>query len=179
MKNLIVYYSFTRNNKKLADHLQGQLNCDIAEIETVKKRNSFSILLDLVFKRLPKVKPIERHLTDYDHVIFISPIWAGKIATPLKSFLMSEKERIKTYSFITICGGGNPKQKQSIEGELALTAQKKPLKVVELWISDLQTAEKKDTMKNTTGFRIEADSLAKFESQVHDFIKAENLIRVN
>jgi flavodoxin len=179
MKNLIVYYSFTRNNEKLAKHLQEQLNCDIAEIETVKKRNGFSILLDLVFKRIPKIKPIQPHLPDYDHLIFISPVWAGKIATPLKSFLMSEKERIKAYSFITICGGGNPKQKQSIEGGLALATQKKPLNVVELWISDLQAADKKDTMKNTTGFRIEADGLARFESQIRDFIKEENLIGVN
>jgi hypothetical protein len=116
-------------------------------------------------------------LPDYDHVIFISPVWAGKIATPLKSFLMSEKERIKAYSFITICGGGNPKQKKNIEGELALTTQKKPLNVVELWVSDLQTAEKKDTRKNTTGFRIEVEGLAKFESQIRDFIREENLIK--
>lgn len=179
MKNLIVYYSFTRNNEKLAEHLQEQLNCDIAEIETVKKRNGFSILLDLVFKRIPKLKPIESRLSNYDHVIFISPIWAGKIATPLKSFLMSEKEKIRTYSFITICGGGNPKQNQSIKGELALTTQKKPLNVIELWINDVLPAAKKDTIKSTSGTRIEAADLAKFESKIRDFIKAENLIKVN
>jgi hypothetical protein len=174
-----VYYSFTRNNEKLAEHLQEQLNCDIAEIETVKKRNSFSILLDLIFKRIPKLKAIEPRLSNYDHVIFISPIWAGKIATPLKSFLMCEKEKIKTYSLITICGGGNPKQKQNIEGELTLITQMKPLNVMELWINDVLPAERKETIKSTSGTRIEAADLAKFESKIRDFIKAENLIIVN
>jgi flavodoxin len=176
MKNLIVYYSFTRNNEKLAEHLQKLLNCDIAKIETIKKRNAFSILLDLVFKRKSELKAIEFHLADYDHIIFIAPIWAGKIAMPLKSFLIDEKTSIKNYSFITICGGGNPEQKTKIEQELALTVQMRPLNVVELWVSDLLSAEKKDTIKYTSGSRIEAGDLAKFETKLREFIKGENLV---
>jgi flavodoxin len=176
MKNLIVYYSFTRNNAKLADHLQRQLNCDVASIETVKKRSGLSILLDLVFKRKPKLKPIGVRLSDYDHIILASPIWAGKIATPLRSFLIEQREEFKSYSFITVCGGGNPKQKQNIKDGLELIMQRKPLKVVELWVNDLLSDEKKGGIKNTTGFRIDAHGLTKFDRQISDFIKEESLI---
>lgn len=176
MKNLIVYYSFTENNEKLAGYLQKLLNCDTVKIETIKNRTGFSILLDLVFNRKPKLKAVASSLEDYEHVIFMAPIWAGKIATPLKSFLTDEKTRIKSYSFITLCGGGNSTQKQKIQQELSLVVQKEPSNVLELWVSDLLSAEKKNSVKYTSGFRVEVDGLAMFKSQIQDFIEKEKLI---
>lgn len=175
MKTLIAYYSFTQNNEKLARYLQKQLNCDIVKIETTKKRNSFSILLDLMFKRKPEIKAVPYYLQDYEHVIFIAPIWAGRIATPMKSFLINEKARIKQYSFITLCGGGAG-QKEKIQSDLVTTLQKPPVKLLELWVNDLLPAQKKDTIKYTSGFRIETDGFAPFESQLRNFIKEENMI---
>lgn len=176
MKNLIVYYSFTSNNEKIAEYLRNKLSCDIDRIETVKKRNGFSILFDLVFKRNPAIKSIPHYLSNYEHVIFIAPIWAGKVATPLKTFLLREKGNIKSYSFITLCGGGNPKQKQNIENELTSIVEKKPLNLIELWIDNLLSAEKKDTIKNKVGFKLEDADLTKFESEVRSFIKEENMV---
>lgn len=176
MKNLIVYYSFTRNNEKIAEYLSTQLGCHIAKIETVKKRSGLSILLDMIFNRTPAVKAIPYYLWNYEHIIFVAPIWAGKIATPLKSFLTHEKANIKSYSFITLCGGGNPKQKPNIQKELLAITQKAPMSVLELWINDLLPIEKKNTIKYTSGYRIEGDGLAKFETKLADFIKEENLI---
>ena len=176
MKNLIVHYSFTRNNEKVAEYLRNQLSCDIARIETVKKRNGLSILLDLIFKRTPSIKSISHYLWNYEHIIFLAPIWAGKIATPLKSFLVREKENIKSYSFVTLCGGGNPSQKQNIESELLAIVGKKPVSLIELWVNMLLSTEKKDTIKNTTGFRIKDADLPKFESQLRPFIKEENMV---
>jgi flavodoxin len=176
MKNLIVYYSFTQNNEKLADYMQKKLNCDSVKIETIKKRNGFSILLDLVFKRKPELKTIPYYLGDYDHVIFIAPVWAGKIAMPMTSYMMNEKRNIKSYSFITLCGGGNPNQKSKIQSELVSILEKEPSNVLELWINDLLTAEKKNSVKYTSGFRIEPAGVGQFEDKLRDFIKEENLI---
>jgi flavodoxin len=176
MKNLIVYYSFTKNNEKLALYLRKQLNCDIVKLETVRKRTGFSILFDLMFGRKPDLKPVPYYLKDYDHVIFLGPIWAGKIAMPLKSFLINEKQNIKAYSFITLCGGVSG-QKEKITRELTLNFGKNPVKVVELWINNLLSADKKDTIKSTTGYRIDADGFSPFDSQLKDFIKEENLLK--
>jgi flavodoxin len=176
MKTLIAYYSFTQNNEKLAKHLQRQLNCDIAKIETTKSRTGLSILLDLVFRRKPEIKSMPYYLHDYDHLIFVAPIWAGRIAMPMKSFLVNQKHDIKQYTFITLCGGGSPGQKEKIQNELVATLEKPPLRLLELWINDLLPAEKKDTIKYTSGFRIEADGLAHFESQLKNLISEENMV---
>jgi flavodoxin len=137
MKKLIAYYSFSENNKKLAEFLLKELNCDLVRIETVKKRSGLSILLDLIFKRKPEVKQVPYYLRDYDHIIFIAPIWASKIAMPLTSFMKAEKSNVKSYSFITVCGG-RPGQKEKITKELVATIGKAPLSVVELWTNNLK-----------------------------------------
>jgi flavodoxin len=54
MSTLIVCYSFSGNNRVLARFLQVRLGADLQEIEEVKPRTGFAILLDVLFKRSPK-----------------------------------------------------------------------------------------------------------------------------
>ena len=168
MKNLIVYYSFTKNNEKLAYYLRSKLNCDSVKIETVKKRTGFSILLDLVFDRKPEIKPAPYYLRDYDHIIFIAPIWASKIAMPLKSYLMDQKSSIRSYSFISVCGG-RPGQKEKIFNELSRVIGKQPLRVDELSINDLIHA-KDETIKVTSSYKITPNDFVLFETEVSKFL---------
>jgi flavodoxin len=177
MKNVIVHYSFTKNNGKLADYLQKKLNCDSVKIETVRKRTGFSILLDLVFKRNPEIKHVPYYLRDYDHVIFIAPIWAGKIAMPMKSYMINEKRNVTSYSFITLCGG-RAGQKEKIQKELSSILSIPPADVVELWINNLLPADKKDTVKHTSGYRIESTDFSAFDREIDDFLKRTELTSI-
>lgn len=170
MKTLIVYYSHTFNNEKLAYQLQKILKCDLLKIEELKKRTGFTILMDLIFNRKPSIKVYPYYLKDYDHIIFIAPIWAGKIATPLQTFLLNEKANIHEYSFITLCGGSGGGQHDKIQRELATLMGKEPLKVTELWINDLLPPGQKDTIKYTSGYRIPDDDFKIFESQIQHFL---------
>lgn len=175
MKTLIAYYSFTQNNEKLAKHLHKQLNCDIVKIETTKKRNGLSILFDIMFKRKPEIKPVPYYLQDYDHVIFIAPIWAGRIAMPMKSFLIEEKSNIKQYSFITLCGGSTG-QREKIQRELVSIVDIPPDKVVELWVNKLLSVKQKDTIKHTLGYRIQTNEFSKFEAELKQILDIEKLV---
>lgn len=109
-------------------------------------------------------------MRDYDHIIFVAPIWAGKIAMPLTTFLVNEKANIAQYSFITLCGGGNADQKKRIGDELRATIGKTPLKVVELWINNLLPAEKKNTVKYTSGYRIDPKEFQQFDAGISEVI---------
>jgi flavodoxin len=168
-KTLIVYYSFTGNNEKLARHLQRGLNCDVAKIEPVRKRNGFSILLDLVFGRKPEVEPVSHQLDGYDHAIFVAPVWGGKIAMPMMSFLVKERSSISQYSFATLCNGSLG-QKEKMRNELVLVLQKEPRHLVELWVNDLLPARKKDTIRYASGFRIQEDGFDRFEAQLKGLV---------
>ena len=167
MKPLIVFYSFTRNNEKLSTYLQTRLGCEVGRIETTKSRNGFSILLDLMFNRAPAIKAIPFDVGKFEHIILIAPIWAGKIAMPMKTFIKSQKSNFKTYSFVTLCGGG-PGQKQKIQNQLMDLTGKSPKHVVELWINNLLSDEKKNTVKNTTAYRIEPSELSRYDRELEE-----------
>lgn len=171
MKILVAYYSFTGNNEVLARALQLKLDCDLYRITEMKERKAITILIDILFKRLPKVVKPTVALQQYDHVIFCAPIWNGKIATPLKSFLNNEKNNIQQYSFATICSGRSG-QYGWLCDELRNTVQKKPLALTELMINDLLPQEKKDNIKYTTPYRIQEMDVALFGTKVDHFLNS-------
>lgn len=166
MKNIIVYYSNTRNNELLALHLQKKLSCDVLKIEEVNKRTALTILLDLLFNRNPKLKEHGIHLEQYGHFIFVAPIWAGKIASPLRSFLRKEKHYVKSYSFISLCGGIHG-QLGKIRQQLKTILELDPTVVEELWISHLPSA------KNTSNYHVTADDLEYFKKEEKEFLSAQ------
>lgn len=170
MKTLIVYYSFTGNNQALAINLQKKLNCDLYRIREVKKRKPITILVDLLLKRLPKVMKPTNDLRQYDHLIFIAPIWSGKIASPLRSFLVNERMDISRYSFVTVCSG-RPHQQSWIMNELRKVLGKEPDIVEELCINDLLPQEKKNNIKYTTPYRIQGEDFDVFNDKIETFIR--------
>ncbi len=169
MKTLVVYYSFTHNNELLAKAIQKRLNCDIHKIEEVRRRTGLKIMLDLILNRNPRIKPHTYSVVSYEQCIFVAPIWAGKIASPLKTFLLQEKYHINHYSFITVCGGA-PWQKEKLTKGLTKLLEREPGLVQELWINDLLSEEKKDTIKYTSGYRIQSTDLEIFERKIDEFV---------
>lgn len=165
MKTLIVYFSFSGNNEMLALELGKMLNCDVVKIKEVKKRIGFSIFLDVLFNRTPRIKDHGKNIDEYDHIIFVAPIWASKIASPLKSFLLLEKNNIQRYSFISVCAGSRD-QKTKIESELLRLVGKRPVITTELWINDLLPEEKKNKIKYVTSYRLKAGDLSFFDTEI-------------
>jgi len=169
MKTLIVYSSFSGNNEMIALEIKTMLNCNALRIKEIAKRTGFSIFLDIFFNRTPRIEDHEENINDYDHVILIAPVWAAKIATPLKSFLLKEKNNIRRYSFITACGGGQD-QKIKIENELTKLAGKTPVAVTELSITDLLRSTQ-NNIKNVSAYRLKTNDLAFFVSKIKEHVK--------
>lgn len=167
MKTLIVYYSFTQNNEALARIIQTRLDCEMLKIETVKRRSTFSIFLDAAFGRKPAIFPHNLNM-NYDQFVFIAPIWMGKIAGPLKTFLLKEKNNIKCYSFISVCGGLT-RQKEKIEDELASIVGRRPQTVCELWISEIVGEHVTKNAKNISAYKIRSSELEKFKTKIDEF----------
>jgi flavodoxin len=170
MKTLIIYYSFSGNNECLAQELQKRLNCDIQKIVELKPRKSLDIMLDLIFKRKSKIEKSDFDLRQYDRSILIAPIWAGKIATPLRSFIELEQANFKEYSFITVCTGPDGQDKQ-ITDELVRLIQKEPKVVMQLKINDLLPPERKDKIKYATPYRINQRVLLAFEPEISQLLQ--------
>jgi flavodoxin len=165
MKSLIVFYSHSGNNEKLAYRLKELVGCDIYKISEVKKRKTISILIDLLFKRTPKLATPTICVKDYDSIIFVAPIWGGKIASPMKAFIEQEKNNFAKYFYITLCNSGIG-QKEKIVEQLNSIVQRKPGEVIELSINNLLPEEKKFKIKHTFNFKISKQDLEMFDQEI-------------
>lgn len=165
MKTIVVYFSFSGNNDLLANEIQQKMHCDKFPITEPGKRTWFTIFLDILFDRMPRIQNTVPNLANYDNIIFIAPIWAGKIAAPLKSFLLLNKNSIGRYSFITACSGG-PGQKEKIESELMRLVEKRPVIVTELWINNLLPADQKNNARGVASYRLTPKDIIEFASEI-------------
>lgn len=173
MKSLIVFYSHTGNNEKLALELKERMKCDIHKISEVKTRKTISILLNFFFKQNSNLSRSNITIKEYDKIILISPIWGGKIASPMRTFIKQEKNNIEKYFYITICNG-EIGQKEKIITELYSIVERKPYEVSELWINSLLPVNKKNKIKHTFNYRINELDIKCFNKDIETFIRSVN-----
>ena len=170
MKPLIVYFSHSGNNEKLATELRDRIGCDTYEIKEKKKRKDLSILFDVLLKRNSRLAPIDIDVSEYGPIILLAPIWAGKIAAPMRTFIKMEQNKLTDYSFITLCSGAEG-QREKIANELSSLTAQKPTAVTELWINNLLPEEQRNKIKYTTNFRLEKKHMQQFDPEIKFFLE--------
>jgi multimeric flavodoxin WrbA len=171
MKVLIIYFSFSGNNRLLAEHLATRLDCDICPIVEKRRRTAVTIMLDMIFRREPKLQPLKYSALDYDHIILVAPIWDAKLSTPMKALIKREKSALSNYSFISLCGYERAEQKENITQELLTLSGHSPRAVCELRLCDLFPAEKRNDVTTISRYHATSDDLIQFESQIAAFLK--------
>ncbi len=93
MKSIVIYYSHGGNTRRTAEMIQKQLDADIAEIETAKPyTGSYDHVVDQGQREvnsgfMPKIKPLEVELGQYDTVVLGTPVWWYTFAPAMKTFL--------------------------------------------------------------------------------------------
>ncbi|MEW7289961.1 flavodoxin family protein [Aquimarina sp. 2304DJ70-9] len=158
MKTLIVYFSFTGNNKALADTLGKDLGADVLQITEPKKRGMFKIMLDMLFNRFPRINELSIPWGQYDHILLMAPIWNYLIANPMKTFVRKNKTYLKNYSFITLCSGRET-QNEKIAKQLKKLATYEPQAIIEFEILKLPTYEE----QKSSIYKVTPDDLKTFK----------------
>jgi len=107
-KALIVYYSRTGNNKKIALNLKRKLRCPTAEIVGAYNFNgAWGYFLGGMLSTL-KIRSnyqyIKYNPKNYQSVILISPIWVGIFPPPVRNFLKNNK--FNKLNLIAVSGAG-------------------------------------------------------------------------
>ncbi|UTB32921.1 MAG: flavodoxin [Methanobacterium sp. ERen5] len=128
MKTLIVYYSRTGVTKGIAEEISNSIDCDIEEI--IDKENRSGIIgyiksgYETVRNKVPEIEPPKYDLANYELLIIGTPVWAGKMAVPVKTYLEQNRDKIPNLACFCTCGGSG------IDGTLngiAESAQVTPL----------------------------------------------------
>lgn len=110
MKTLIVVYSRSGNNKKLSKELQQIINCDLDEIVDNTNREGLLGLIksgkQAMSKKETKIEPPKKNPADYETIIISSPVWAGTLPPAARTYLSTNKDRIKKIALFSVSGQG-------------------------------------------------------------------------
>lgn len=114
MKTLVIYYSRTGNTKQVAEVIGADLEADIVRIEDVADRTgALGYLrsgLDALLGRSGSIRPTETDPAGYDLVIIGSPVWSGRLATPVRTYIADNNTALKYVAFFCTEGAyGGPR----------------------------------------------------------------------
>ena len=122
-KILIVYYSNSGTSDKIAQHIKKLLpDADADRIGYKGKMNKRYGMFVALFKIFAAPKEIEgdaHNPADYDRLIVVCPIWAGRPAPVMRAYFQKNKDVFnqKKYNMVCVSGGGEDKALTWIKDE--------------------------------------------------------------
>lgn len=120
MEKIFIYYSLTGNGDEVAEYLKNN-GYNIRKVETkepLPKNNILRILAGgykAMINYEDELNNFDKNIEQYDEVIIGSPIWNGRLASPINTVLKKLDLKNKKVSFILYSGSGKaPKAKEKI-----------------------------------------------------------------
>ncbi len=111
MKTLVVYYSRKGNVEKIADakikaERENGNEVDFLSLETLSNTAGYDGLRNCLVKIATggdmELFPYDTDVASYDKVIICTPVWGGKVALPMKTFLTREKHNISCAEYVIV-----------------------------------------------------------------------------
>ena len=98
MKTLLVYYSRTGNTRKIANTISESIECDIEEIVEKDKRKGIIGYLKSGYQasrgKAEHIEDSKYKISNYDLLIIGTPVWAGKMSVPVRTYLKKNMNKI-------------------------------------------------------------------------------------
>lgn len=174
MKILVVYFSFSGNNRVLAEHLVTRLDCDLSRVMEKKQRRLWRIFADMIFKRRPAIEPLSHDIHSYDHIVFVAPVWGGQLAHPMQSLAAGLAKPVAAYSFISLCGYRQPNQEQNLLRQLHDLLGSPPQAMTQLRVCDLLPPEQQADIKVIAKYHVQIQDMDRFENDIDTFLSQIN-----
>ncbi|MCW8807965.1 MAG: hypothetical protein OQK79_07620 [Rhodanobacter sp.] len=111
---LVVYYSMTGHTRRIAEEVVAALNADCEEIREPRKRHGLGgvirALFDALTGREPPIEPVQRNPNDYDLLVLGGPVWARRMASPVRSYARKHAGKARQIAFLCTEGGSGAEQ---------------------------------------------------------------------
>ncbi|OYD14534.1 hypothetical protein CH330_08280 [candidate division WOR-3 bacterium JGI_Cruoil_03_51_56] len=149
MKTLVVLYSRTGNTLSVAKRIAGEIEADLEVIEDkVDRKGILGFLLsgyEALRKKVPPIAEPKYTPGDYNLVIIGTPIWAGRMSSPVRAYLLRFHGRFGQMAFFaTSAGGGHGKAL----AEMAEFTAAKPLATVEITSDHVRRGKEVEAIKS-------------------------------
>jgi flavodoxin len=108
---LVVFYSMTGTTRALANEIRDAAFGHLEEILEPRTRTGlFGVvraLFDGLTRREPTIEPSQRDPALYDLVLLGGPVWAGRMAAPVRTYARRYGSRASRIAFFCTQGGGD------------------------------------------------------------------------
>lgn len=108
MKYKVVYFTRTNNSRRVAEKIAEKLSCEIIEVtDGINWKGPWGYIKGGFYSSANRDVSIKlsKELGDYDELIVVSPLWAGKIP-PATRILLNGLVNNKVHLVITSLGSG-------------------------------------------------------------------------
>jgi menaquinone-dependent protoporphyrinogen IX oxidase len=99
MRILVVYATRTGTGRTIAERIGKALNADVEQIDDkVNRKGLFGFIrsgFQASTKRCSPIGPLSHDPARYDMTILISPVWAGSLSSPVRTFLRDNGAKLK------------------------------------------------------------------------------------
>ena len=147
MNVLVAYYSRTNVTKKLAEAIANETGADIEEIvPKVKYEGKIGFARGgrhAISEKIIDLEPLSFNPCDYDLVYLGTPVWAGKAASPMISYIKQNEGKFDNVKFFITAGGSGF---ESTLEQLEKYVGKAPLKTLELVTKQVKNDEFSDEL---------------------------------
>lgn len=113
-RTLVAYYSMTGNTRKVADEIRAAVDADIEEIREPRARHGFGGMMraffDSVLRREPEIEPAMHDPDSYDLLVIGGPVWASRMASPVRSYAHRYGAKAPQVAFFCTEGGRGAEQ---------------------------------------------------------------------
>ena len=113
MKTLVVYYSQSGNAQWMAERIAAGLSADTLRLVPKKAypAKGFGKYFfgggSAVMKEAPELEPYETDPGKYGRIVFVTPVWAGTVTPPLRSFIQAEDLAGRQFALAACSLGGS------------------------------------------------------------------------
>ncbi|QQC65983.1 flavodoxin family protein [Paraburkholderia ginsengisoli] len=136
---LVVFFSRTGTTRVLASTLAGMLSADLEEICDLTERSGASgylrCLADSWRKRPAEIVPAGLDAAQYDLVVVGTPVWAGAVSAPVRTYLFENRSKFRHVAFFCSFGGLGS---QAVFDEMRTLAGRAPVAQCEVRAGEVQ-----------------------------------------
>jgi flavodoxin len=125
---LVIFYSYTGTARRVAQRLAAERGWPVGEVVDAAPRaggrGTWRCVLDSLLRRRPAIRYEGPDPAAFGTVVLVSPIWVGRLASPMRSFLYLHAAELGDFAVATVMGSnGAP----AALAEITAIAERRPL----------------------------------------------------
>jgi len=110
-KALVAYYSRTGHTRQVAEVIAAQLGADVEPIQDVRPRSGllgyWRSGCEALHKTAVGIEPVEKDPDGYDLVVLGTPVWAGRMSSPLRAYINAHRANFARVAVFCTEGGAS------------------------------------------------------------------------